>query len=108
MNLIKKFPEYKTEIIRMFFNDPANATSGEVWKYLKKQMGEENAPSRASVIFFLNDLVEAEYLKFMMGSGKGGFHRIYFLDISNDDFINLIYKKTQEQLDGIIKGLIKN
>jgi len=104
MKLIKKFQEYKIEIIKMFFDDPSNATSGEVWKYLNEQMGRA-APSRASVIFFLNDLVTWGYLKNISGTGKGGYHKIYFLVLSKDEFINLIYKNTQAQLDERIADL---
>lgn len=105
MKLIKKVSEYKIEIIRMFFADPSNISSGEVWKYLLK-MGIQI--SRASVIFYLNDLVEQGYLKFLEKTGKGGIHRLYFLDMSNDEFTDKIYKDTQEQLDHLIKQMIKN
>jgi len=106
MKLIKKVSEYKIEIIKMFFDDPSNATSGEVWNYLNKQMGRA-APSRASVIFFLKDLVKGGYLKRMGESGKGGIHGVYFLDMSKEDFIALIYKNTQQELDEIISEFNK-
>lgn len=107
MKLIKKVSEYKIEIIRMLFADPSNATSGEVWKYLIKKMGKAS-PSRASVIFYLNDLAKWGYLKVEEATGKGGIHRVYYLDISNDEFTDKIYKDTQEQLDQLIKQMIKN
>jgi len=101
MKLIKKVSEYKIEIIKMFLDDPSNATTGEVWKYLQAQMGRA-APSRASVIFFLKDLAKWGYLKTMGESGKGGIRGVYFLDMSKDEFIALIYKNTQQELDEII------
>ena len=104
MKLIKKFSEYKINLIKMFFDDPTNIGSGAAWKFLQKTM--DKPPSRASVIFFLNDLVTWGYLKFIEATGKGGYHKLYFLDMSNDEFINLIYKNTQAQLDERI-GILK-
>jgi len=106
MKLIKKISEYKIQIIRAFFENPSNAKSLEVWDLLQNTM--EKPPSRASVIKFLNELVEYEYLQFFEKSGKGGYHKVYFLDMSSEEFTNKIYKNTQEQLDNLIKSLIKN
>ena len=90
----------------MFFDDPSNKKSGEIHKFLIKTM--DKTISRASVIFFLNDLVTWGYLKYIEATGKGGYHKLYFLDMSNDEFTNKIYKDTQEQLDHLIKQMIKN
>lgn len=104
MKLIKKLSEYKIRIIGAFFENPSNATSFEVWDLLQKTM--EKPPSRASVINFLNKLVEGGYLQFIEKSGKGGYHRVYYLELSDDQFINKIYKETQAQLDELLKELI--
>jgi len=106
MNLIKKISEYKIQIIRLFFDDPSNKTSREVWNHLIETM--DQPPSRASVINYMNELCEAGYLKFLEETGKGGYHRLYYLDMSNDEFTDKIYKDTQEQLDNLIKQMIKN
>ena len=103
MKLIKKLSEYKKKIIINFFNDPSNAISRDVWKLLQLQM--EKPPSRASVINFLKELAEGKYLKYTEQTGKGGYHRIYYLDISSDQFIDKIYKDTQAQLDELLKEL---
>lgn len=39
--------------------------------------GSSKSVSRASVIFFLNDLVEENILTYRYRSGKGGHHRVY-------------------------------
>ena len=103
MKLIKKLSEYKIRIIKAFFENPSNAKSSEVWELLQKTM--DKPPSRASVINFLNHLVTWEYLKFFEATGKGGIHRVYYLDISSDQFIDKIYKDTQAQLDELLKEL---
>lgn len=103
MKLVKKLSEFKINIIKMFFDDPSNAKSVDVFRFLQKTM--EKPPSRASIINFLNELAESEYLQFFEKTGKGGYHRVYYLELSDDQFINLIYKNTQAQLDEIIKEL---
>ena len=106
MKLIKKVSEYKIQIIRMFFDDPSNKTFGEIWNQLIETM--DKPPSRACVIFFLNELCIQKYLEYHEETGKGGFHRVYHLDMSNDEFTDKIYKHAQEQLDQLIKQRIKN
>ena len=47
--------------------------------------------SRASVIFFLNDLVEAGLVTYREQTGQGGYHRVYSLiDRTWADFNNTI------------------
>ena len=103
MRLIKKFPEYKINIIKAFFENPSNTRTVEVWDFLKNTM--ERPPSRASIINFLNELAEAGYLKYFEETGKGGYHRVYFLDMSSDQFTDKIYKDTQAQLDELLSKL---
>lgn len=51
-------------------------TSGEVWKNIRS--GGIDI-SRASVIFFLNRLVDEGLATFRLATGKGGVHRVYSL-----------------------------
>jgi len=106
MKLIKKLSEYKIQIIRMFFANPSNTTTGQAWNHLVRKM--DKPPSRASVIFYLKDLSDQGYLEYIEATGKGGIHRLYYLGMSNDEFTDKIYKDTQEQLDNLIKQMIKN
>ena len=54
-------------------------TSGTAWVYVNKVLGkEERSISRASIINFLNDMVEKGVLTYREKSGKGGYHRVYF------------------------------
>ena len=54
------------------------AGSGEVWLNVNKSLKEKGKEiSRASIIFFLNDMVDHDILEYVEESGKGGYHRIY-------------------------------
>lgn len=49
-----------------------------VWMHVNKiLMEEDKSISRASIINFLNDMVDAGVLKYEERSGKGGYHRVY-------------------------------
>ena len=53
-------------------------TSGTAWLHTNKVLMEkEKSISRASVIFFLNDMVDEGFLTFREETGKGGYHRIW-------------------------------
>lgn len=51
-------------------------TSGDVWSEI---LFKGVDISRASVIYFLNRLVEDGFATFVERSGKGGYHRVYSL-----------------------------
>jgi len=52
--------------------------SGKTWEAVTEKLGPEKSISRASVIFFLNRMVDQGVLDYRSASGKGGYHRIYF------------------------------
>jgi len=54
------------------------ATSGEVWRHVNERLGEGRSISRASIIIFLNKMVEQGVFSFKVATGKGGHHRVYF------------------------------
>lgn len=55
------------------------ANSGKAWVHVSKVLLEQDKTiSRASIIFFLNDMVDKGALDFISKSGKGGYHRVYF------------------------------
>jgi len=53
------------------------ANSGAVWRAVSERLGEGKSISRASVILFLNDMVDDGVLGFREATGKGGHHRVY-------------------------------
>ena len=52
--------------------------SGKAWVEVNKTLLEMGtSKSRASIIFFLQDMVDQGILKYWERSGKGGYHRVY-------------------------------
>jgi len=52
--------------------------SGKTWKVTNLRLGPGNTVSRASVILFLNRMVDQGVLGYVTRTGKGGHHRIYY------------------------------
>ena len=74
---LKLFTEYKTAIIKYLLNNTEKGQgSGKVWQALQDQ---GVTVSRASVIFFLNFMVDDGLCIFTDATGKGGHHRLYSL-----------------------------
>ncbi|MBA7490195.1 hypothetical protein ES702_00730 [subsurface metagenome] len=97
-------PDYKKNIIRKLLSIEEKINSGSMWKYLLKEMPDD-FPSRASVIFFLNDLVDHEYATYETTTGKGGHHRLYYTELTPEQFEKKVYvdinNKLKDALDNI-------
>ena len=52
--------------------------SGKTWVAVNEVLGPDKSISRASVIFFLNRMVDQRVLDYRSATGKGGHHRVYF------------------------------
>ncbi len=70
-------------------------TSGQAHKYL---LNTPEKKSRASVIFFLNDLVDEKILEYVERTGKGGYHRIYYPTMTAEEFWVWLAKRIKETL----------
>lgn len=52
-------------------------SSGEVWKKTNARLGPDDSISRASVIIFLNGLVQDGIADYTEETGKGGYRKMY-------------------------------
>ena len=77
--LRKTLREYEELALRYIWSvGEEGAGSGKTWSHVNERLGEGKSISRASIIFFLNRMVEEGVLDFRDATGKGGHHRIYF------------------------------
>lgn len=73
--------------------------SGRAWIETNKVLLKRGKSiSRASIIFFLQDMVDAGFLEYTMGTGKGGHHRIYVPLYTETEFKEQISKRFMEKL----------
>ncbi|HUS77922.1 MAG TPA: hypothetical protein VM050_04600 [Patescibacteria group bacterium] len=76
--LRKTLREYEEIAIRYIWSlGDEGAGSGKVWTYVGENLKGGKTISRASIIFFLNRMVDEGVLGFRDATGKGGHHRIY-------------------------------
>jgi predicted transcriptional regulator len=85
--LLTLFKPYQAALMEHIWelNNPGRIgiTSGQAHEFLK---GHPDSKSRASVIFFLNDMVEEGVLTYEEESGKGGYHRVYYPRMDREQF----------------------
>jgi len=72
------FKPWQVEALRVLWSQSEGANSATVWK----EVNNITQISRASIINYLNDMVDEEILNYTEVSGKGGYHRVYQLDLS--------------------------
>ena len=107
------FKDYHKAIVDILNEDPEKAWgSGLMWHELKKRGIKI---SRASVIFYLNFLVDDGLATFKDVTGKGGHHKLYQITVSWGEVQKHIAIKVIEKLgegldldlDWVLTNLIK-
>ena len=77
--LRKTLKEYEEVGLRYVWSlGEGGVGSGKTWEAVNERLGPDKSISRASVIFFLNRMVDQGVLDYTSASGKGGYHRVYF------------------------------
>ena len=75
--LSKVFKDYQQEALRAVWQSEEGAISREVWQHVNGRLDGGGSISRASIINFLNDMVDEGVLGYEERTGKGGYHRVY-------------------------------
>jgi predicted transcriptional regulator len=77
--LRKTLKEYEEIGLRYVWSQgEKGATSGKTWKAVNEALDPDKSISRASVILFLNRMVDQGVLDYRSATGKGGHHRVYY------------------------------
>jgi len=86
------FKPYQVEIMRHLWRTRKPMISRDAHLHLQ-EVGGDVAKSRASVINFLNLMVDEGILDYTEETGKGGHHRIYSpIDRTEQDFRETVYR----------------
>lgn len=72
--------------------------SGKTWAITNERLGPDKTVSRASVIFFLNRMVDQGVLSYRTATGKGGHHRVYYPVLDEEAYKKHILKTIVESL----------
>ena len=86
------FKPYQIAVMKLLY-EKGSLTSGEAHSTLRHMI------SRASIINFLNYMVDEGYILFDERSGKGGYHRVYKpSQDSYENFIRAVYENFADRL----------
>jgi hypothetical protein len=84
--LEKVLRDYQIEALNIIWNGDNNGmTSREVYQAVNRSLGNKTI-SRASIINFLNDMVDENVLKYEEETCKGGTRRKYFTGLDETGF----------------------
>jgi len=100
--LLTLFKPYQAALLEHVWelnrNERIGVSSGEAYRFLKVH---PDSKSRASVIIFLNEMVEEDILEFEDRTGKGGHHRVYYPRMDREQFARHVVEKITDKLDEV-------
>jgi hypothetical protein len=84
--LSKVLRDYQEEALRFVWGSGQGVNSRLVWLRVNDAFGGVKTISRASIINFLNGMVDEGVLDYEDRTGKGGHHRIYLPKLDESGF----------------------
>jgi predicted transcriptional regulator len=97
--LRKTLREYEEIALRYIWEvGDEGAGSGKTWKHVNEELDEGKSISRASIINFLNRMVDGGVLGFRDATGKGGHHRIYITKLDERGYEKYIVRTLLESV----------
>jgi len=114
--LLKVLRDYQEEALRFVWKSDAGVTSRETWNHVNEAFEGKKTISRASIINFLNGMVDEGVLNYVERSGKGGYHRVYIPKLDESGFktalvesiISSLLRDFPEETNEVLKRLISN
>ncbi|UCH57745.1 MAG: hypothetical protein JSV18_02205 [Candidatus Bathyarchaeota archaeon] len=90
--LAKVFRDYQEMALKLVWEKGEQGViSKEAWEHVNKKLGDRTI-SRASIINFLNSMVEEGVLDYKEETGKGGYHRVYMPKLDEREFKKFLAK----------------
>ena len=97
--LRKTLKEYEEAGLRYVWSiGEEGVGSGKTWVAVNEALDPEKRVSRASVIFFLNRMVDQGVLDYRSATGKGGHHRVYFPVLDERGYKKFLLKTMVESM----------
>ena len=91
------FKQWQIHALNVAWAHPEGIKSAGVWRTVNTMLAPETI-SRASVILFLNKLVDSDVLDYEERTGKGGYHRVYKPAMTWPEFEDLVIWRFIEKL----------
>ena len=97
--LRKTLREYEEIALRYIWSlGEEGAGSGKAWAHVNKELSGGKSISRASIIFYLNRMVDEGVLGYRDATGKGGHHRIYITKLDESGYKKYIVRTLLESV----------
>jgi len=97
--LRKTLKEYEEAGLRYVWSiGEKGVGSGKTWAAVNEALDPDKRVSRASVIFFLNRMVDQGVLDYRSATGKGGHHRVYFPVLDERGYKKYLLKTMVESM----------
>ena len=97
--LRKILREWEELALRYVWSEVDNgAASRPIWENVNTRLGEGESISRASIIYFMNRLVDQGVLGYRDRTGKGGHHKIYYPQMNEKEYRKYIIKTIVESM----------
>ena len=92
--------DYRVMVMRFLWEKcEEGVISREAWLHANKLLMEKGRSiSRASIINFMNDMVDVGIFKYTEKSGKGGYHRVYFPAFDEEEFKRHVARTVMSKL----------
>ena len=114
--LRKTLREYEELALRYVWGTgDEGAGSGSAWRAVNERLEEGKTISRASVIFFLNRMLDQGVLSWRDATGKGGHHKIYIPKLDESGYkkyivrtlLESVAKDFPEATEEVLKSFLK-
>ena len=97
--LRKTLREYEELALRYIWETGnEGAGSGLTWSTVNERLEEGKTISRASIIFFLNRMLDQGVLSWRDATGKGGHHKIYFTKLDESGYRKYVVRTLFESV----------
>ena len=97
--LRKTLREYEELALRYVWETgDEGAGSGLTWRAVNERLEEGKTISRASIIFFLNRMLDQGVLSWRDATGKGGHHKIYITKLDESGYKKYIIRTLLESV----------
>jgi len=97
--LRKTLREYEEIALRHIWSlGDDGAGSGKAWEHVNEELSEGKSISRASIIGYLNRMVDEGVLGYRDATGKGGHHRIYITKLDESGYMKYIVRTLLESV----------
>ena len=114
--LRKTLKEYEELALRYIWETgDEGAGSGSTWRAVNERLEEGKTISRASVIFFLNRMLDQGVLSWRDATGKGGHHKIYITKLDESGYrkylvrtlLESVTRDFPEETEEVLKSFLK-